>query len=83
MPITFTLDEQKNRIFTVATSPFIDADLIQFANALHSDPAMKSGMTELGDLSGLRSGEMQATTAGIRVMIRVEKEYPVWSKNSA
>ena len=33
-------------------------------------------MTELGDLGGLQSGEMQVTTVGIRVMIRVEKEYP-------
>lgn len=37
---------------------------------------MKPGMTELGDLGGLQSGEMQVTTVGIRVMIRVEKEYP-------
>lgn len=75
MPIHFTIDAKKQRIITIATPPIVDAELLDYVNGVHTNPAFAHGMTELADASLLGPNDLLITPEGIKAMIAREQSY--------
>lgn len=63
MPITYSIDRERNVVFTTIRGVLTDDELLDHKMRLTSDPNFKSGMVELSDAREV--GELAVTAEGV------------------
>ncbi len=63
MPITYSIDRERNVVFTTIRGVLTDDELLDHKKRLTSDPNFKSGMVELSDAREV--GELAVTAEGV------------------
>ena len=70
MPISYSIDHQRNLVRTAATGILTDEDVLRHKRALMADPQFKAGMRELSDVRAIE--DLRVTPAGVRSMVAVD-----------
>ena len=72
MPMSYTIDQARNLVVTVALGALGDADIMQHKAALRDDPRVTPDMKELSDVRGIE--RLDVTEVGIRQMTRFDRD---------
>jgi hypothetical protein len=71
MPISYTIDAERNLVLTVASGTLSDDEVMTHKWALHDDPGVGPGMKELSDVRGVE--RLEVTEVGVRAMAKIDR----------
>ncbi len=73
MPISYTIDRQRNLVLTTATGVLTDEELLDHKRQLIADPEFEPGMKELSDVR--RIERLDVSPAGVRRLAALDEEH--------
>lgn len=73
MPISYTIDRQRNLVLTTATGVLTDEELLDHKRELIADPEFEPGMKELSDVRGIE--RLDVSPAGVRRLVALDQEH--------
>ena len=72
MPLSYTIDNNRDVILTVASGILTDDELLEHKRKLRIDPLLKTGMVELTDLRKIT--ELAVTPEGIKRFVAQDQQ---------